>query len=331
MADFMVAGNRYREFGFATETDAGAWELLARAALMKGQPLPPGPSSSPANAAKAMTIDDLVRHVEQVHWSSRKSRVSLTRNAAMFAEYCGPKLPAAECMTYAVVSEYVTHLQGKSVGGSTINRYLSAISKLSDYAVALGLIPGRILLPWQKEGEGRVRWFTEAEEAAILATTGAWGYAAMRDLFIFLVDTGARRGEALDLPWDAIRDGRRAAFFDTKNGSTRTVVLTPRAQAAVARRKAEDPTSRGPFTTVNASNIQAVWLRLRTHHPWIGDAVVHTFRHTCASRLAQGGVDLFHIKEWMGHSSIQSTQRYSHLCPKNMEDIAGILERRSAK
>ncbi len=41
----------------------------------------------------------------------------------------------------------------------------------------------------------------------------------------------------------------------------------------------------------------------------------HALRHTAASRRALAGVDLYSIKEILGHRNIATTQRYAHLTP----------------
>ena len=42
----------------------------------------------------------------------------------------------------------------------------------------------------------------------------------------------------------------------------------------------------------------------------------HDLRHTFASHAAQSGrVSLYQIKEWLGHSSIDTTEIYAHLLP----------------
>jgi len=49
-------------------------------------------------------------------------------------------------------------------------------------------------------------------------------------------------------------------------------------------------------------------------------------RHTCASRLVNKGVDLYVVKEYLGHSSIQVTERYAHLSPDKLAHAATILD-----
>lgn len=43
----------------------------------------------------------------------------------------------------------------------------------------------------------------------------------------------------------------------------------------------------------------------------------HTLRHTFASRLVQRGIDLYVVKDLMGHSTLALTERYSHVNDEN--------------
>ena len=53
--------------------------------------------------------------------------------------------------------------------------------------------------------------------------------------------------------------------------------------------------------------------------------VIHTLRHTCATRLLGSGVDIRTVMQWMGHSSIEQTQRYAHFIPSKLDDAADAL------
>lgn len=55
--------------------------------------------------------------------------------------------------------------------------------------------------------------------------------------------------------------------------------------------------------------------------------VPHMLRHTCATRLARAGIGMPVIKEWMGHSAIQTTMRYSHFAPSDLARAGELLSR----
>ena len=55
--------------------------------------------------------------------------------------------------------------------------------------------------------------------------------------------------------------------------------------------------------------------------------VIHSAtRHTCASRMVNAGVDLYVVKEILGHASIVTTQIYAHLAPHKLAHAVSVLE-----
>jgi site-specific recombinase XerD len=52
----------------------------------------------------------------------------------------------------------------------------------------------------------------------------------------------------------------------------------------------------------------------------------HTLRHTFASWLVMEGVDLYKVKELLGHKDLTMTQRYAHLAPDSLRGAINVLE-----
>lgn len=329
-ANFLLKGLPRVRVQFGTEAEAVAYEMECRAAHALGKPLPdPLGASGRGATGMARTIADVADQCERLRWSGKASADHLIRNARLFVDWCGPKMAAAEALTGERIDAYVEYRQNeKQNSGGTINRHLSCISVLVKQAVKLKLIPAVVDLPWQSEGRGRLRFYSEEEEAKLYASLVAWELHRWRDLFMFLTDTGARYGEARKLRWDDIR-GRSISFVQTKNGTDRGVTATERVVAALER---QDKSLPGPWSWATYNKVRAVWSRLRAHHDWMGeDTVVHTFRHTCASRLVIAGVDLNRVKVWMGHKAIATTLRYAHLQPQHLEELADVLGGYTAK
>jgi site-specific recombinase XerD len=60
-------------------------------------------------------------------------------------------------------------------------------------------------------------------------------------------------------------------------------------------------------------------------------ALFHTCRHTFASWHVQNGTDLYTVKELLGHSTIQLTERYSHLRPDGLKKAARNFDEKVIK
>lgn len=317
----MIAGQRVRGT-FDTQAAAEAFEHDCRAAAKLGKPLPDPPSSK----VKTGTIGAICELTAEKHWKGAKSEKKLIETGQLFVRWCGSNMPADEALTEDRIGEYVEHLADEcSLSGATINRRLAAVSKMARVARKQRLLPDMPEIPWQEEGEGRIRYFEPNELADIHGRLKQWGMDDWSDLFTFLADTGARVGEAERLTWRDVHQST-VQFVVTKGGKPRAVPTSPAVRELLARLRKRYGTTYGPFSWMKRHTMRHVWSRLRADLDWMGpDTVIHTFRHTCASRLAIGGAELFHIQRWMGHGSQKMTDRYAHLMPKHLEHLVGIL------
>lgn len=220
-------------------------------------------------------------------------------------------------------------LRQRGNGNATINRKMAALSKLLRKAFKMGDIHSLPEFRRQKEGAGRIRFLEPDEEERLFAAIRSRDETAYR-LCIFLVDTGCRLGEALGLIWNDLGE-RKATFWVTKSGRSRSVPLTRRAAIAASRQRESGERNarmKGPFSTLTQPRFRAIWNEAKAE---IGlgtdDQVVpHILRHTCASRLVQGGIDLRRVQMWLGHQTLTMTMRYSHLATSDLDRCVAVLE-----
>lgn len=226
--------------------------------------------------------------------------------------------------TDAMLDTLVAALRTRGNSNATINRKMAALSKLLRKAHRMGDVRSLPEFKRLKEKAGRIRFLEPDEEtrlfAAIFEKSELYGRFC-----VFLIDTGARLGEGTGLRWQDIH-GERVTFWLTKSGKSRSVPLTERAAAAIA---ACDRTRRGPFSGIIQAKFRAAWNEAKEDVDLGADAdvVPHILRHTCASRLVQGGIDIRRVQTWLGHQTLQMTMRYAHLAPGDLDICVPVLER----
>jgi integrase/recombinase XerD len=155
-------------------------------------------------------------------------------------------------------------------------------------------------------------------------------YRSLRDLAIIdlLFATGIRVGEASALD---IRDFfvREAAFrVQGKGGRDRLAFIVDDETVHIQRAHLEARGSiktESPSLFINASGqrlstqgITNVIARLRKGARIKRHVTPHMLRHTVATLLLRNGLDIRVVQEFLGHASIATTQRYTHVTKEHM-------------
>jgi len=108
--------------------------------------------------------------------------------------------------------------------------------------------------------------------------------------------------------------------------------MTPRVRQVLEARK--DTDHEYIFTDHNGNPVESTsWVFKKVVNSLFNQGVTdkrykvcfHSLRHTFASRLVEGGTDLYATSKLMGHSSIRMTERYAHLSPDKFKDAINIL------
>jgi integrase len=314
-----IDGIRYRE-QFATKAEAERWDHIVSASLLAGEGVPERPKDKEAPAAG--TLQELADETYAKFWKDLAHGQAYRHKLNAVVKVLGPSRSAAEIDDDAV-EEFVEGLEDAGNSNGTINRKLAALSKMLRYGVRKGKLEKMPHIDRKPEGGGRIRWLTDDEEKAVLGTLLRWEKLDHVDAVTVLLDTGLRPSELYRLrAQDVDQKTGMLTIWQSKNGKPRSVKMTRRVREVFKRRKGPAPF---PFDNMW---MRHTWDRVRTHLGYTEDPhfVPYICRHTCASRLAQRGVRLQVIMEWLGHSSTAMTMRYAHLSPSSLDEAALALE-----
>jgi integrase/recombinase XerC len=216
---------------------------------------------------------------------------------------------------------------------TTLARRTSAIKTFTAWATRRGLIPSdpatRLQLPKARRTLPAVLRQDQALDAMAAAKSGAQqgDPLALRDRLIveLLYATGIRVSELCGLDIDDIDTPRRLLRVLGKGNKQRTVPFGEPAEVALAAwlsdgRPALAIAESGPALLLGARGRRLDPRQARTVVHQTISAVVgapnigpHGLRHSAATHLLEGGADLRVVQELLGHSTMATTQLYTHV------------------
>ena len=239
-----------------------------------------------------------------------------------------------ESVDVRVLVEYVGYL-GTARGGrgklapASIGRKLAAVRAFLRHALGAARVPDARLAP------KRPRRLPEAPKAAdvdaeLLSLEGD-GPLALRNraLVEVVYSAGLRSAEAIGLDLgDVDFEQELVHVREGKGAKDRVVPLGEEAAYWVALylRDARPALARGAcdalFLSIRGRRLDTSTLRRLVPHP-------HRLRHAFATHLLEGGADLRTIQELLGHSSLSTTQMYSHVDAKRLRKVYDSAHPRS--
>jgi integrase len=319
--DYVCKGVRvYKSTGKYTKRDAKIVEATDKQRLHADATLTP--------QAKAATtlLSAAVEQAYEAKWKTNKDAMGTYRRACGLIDLIGDI--AIGGITEDTVEFLVGRLEAKGVQPSTANRYLATLKTVLKYKKQPY---DHIRL--KKERKGRIRVLSQDEEQTVVRLLRDTDHAPRRHYFRdvsqlveVLVDTGCRLSEVLDLRYDDVSfEANLISIWINKGERPRSIPMTRRVRSILETRQQVGTVK--PFTIpINKAEYAWQWVRKQMGLQHDKEFVMHSLRHTCASRLVNKGVDLYVVKEWLGHSSIQITERYAHLNPTKLTQALDVLE-----
>ena len=277
-------------------------------------------------------LESLSSFVSELMLSKSEQTIEAYRyDVSNFLQYlCDRKVKRVSAIRPVHIVDYLGDCKARGKSESSINRYYMSIRSFCRFlrrskAVKFDLTED-IVPPRNVQKAPRVPTIEEVER--ILAQPNTETEAGLRDRAILelLYSSGLRASELCELELHHV-EKNKVTVSCGKRGKTRTVPVTEEAYAWIVKyilycRGKEKgylfQTQMGkPMRRQLLSAIVVEYAKRAE----IDGVTTHTLRHACATHLLDQGADLRLIQEVLGHSSIASTQRYTHLSSGKMQEM----------
>jgi integrase/recombinase XerC len=241
-----------------------------------------------------------------------------------FAAWLRGRKLTLEDVDVRVLSEYVAQLARSRprLAPATIARKLSAVRALLRSALGPSRVPDASLAPRRPR---RLPMAPKpAEVDSLLDALHQEGPLGLRNraLVELVYSAGLRSAEAVGLDLQDVDFEQELVHVRGKGGKERTVPLGEEAAFRLSRYLREGrPELAGAARAENAVFISARGRRLDTSALRRLVPNPHKLRHAFATHLLEGGADLRVIQELLGHSSLSTTQVYSHVDGRRLRRV----------
>lgn len=282
--------------------------------------------------------------------STRKRETSLVKDAQMHRDYVEPflgNLKISEIKSH-VFEQIVASMIRKGLSKASVNKVIQHFKAVFNHSFNNELIARNPAKAYKqlKLDKKEMGYFSQDEMDRLLTYTSRkyvgenrWKHVLYLTLFL----TGKRLGEALGLEWHQINFDKNVILisqmwcalenkliYTTKGRKDRPIPLNSvlRKELAAIR-----TFSKGSFVFSNISEKPLDPSHFRSRH-WEKDLKacgirpmrIHDTRHTYASLFMMSGGNLYDLQTVLGHSSINTTERYAHLSNSHLAGVRDIIK-----
>ena len=240
-----------------------------------------------------------------------------------FVEWLDKRGTSLQEVDVRALADYAAELgraRPRKLAPATIGRKLAAVRAFLRHALGKERVPDASFAPRRPL---RLPDAPRPEEVdTVFEAIDGEGPLAVRNrtLVELVYSAGLRSQEVVDLDLADVDFDQELVHVRGKGGKERVVPLGEEAshRLAVYLREVRPELARGAenalFLSVRGNRLDTSTLRRLLPHP-------HRLRHAFATHLLEGGADLRTIQELLGHSSLSTTQMYSHVDAKRLRKV----------
>ncbi len=278
-----------------------------------------------------------LKHQRNVSPNTERSYLS---DLEQFFDFLGTKDIAV--VDHQVLRQFLGHLMKLGISKTSIARKVSALRIFFKYLHREGIIganPARLVATPKREK--RLPAVLTVDDALRLMDAPSKGPddpdAVLRDRAVLetLYSTGIRASELVGMNSDDIDRHERLIRIRGKGRKERIVPVGQKALDAIGAyiRVRKNRTEAAIFTgpsgkRLTARTVQRILTKYRKKTGLMQKASPHTLRHSYATHMLESGADLRAIQELLGHASLSTTQRYTHV---NLDALMDVYDKAHPK
>lgn len=259
---------------------------------------------------------------------SKHTKASYYRKAKEITEYF--KKPMSQVKIQELRDYLLKYLrQERGLTEKSVNYYNNVIRFIYDVVIDVPI--NKRQLPLYK-GKRRLPKILSYEELNVFF------YACedykYKTIFMMIYGSGLRISEATNIRVEDIDSKNMRIFVRNGKGERERYTVLPKASLEMLREcyKRYKPNHPEGYMFLNregnplkVERLRVFFRRYRRKAGISEDFIVHSLRHSFATRLVEEGVPLVQVKELLGHSCIRSTMTYVHVA-NNMQKVDSPLD-----
>jgi integrase/recombinase XerC len=252
-----------------------------------------------------------------------------------------------EQVNYSQIRSWVVSLVDADVSNVSVNRKIASLKAFYKFLLKTKQIEVNPLLKHKalKTSKKIQIPFSEKEvETVLIHLQNPVGFDEVRDKLIIdlFYTTGMRRAELIQLKTADFNLSNATIKVLGKRNRERVIPILPIVAQQLAlyieeREKLESPIDTKYFFLTNKGlkiNETFVYRLINSYFSTVSEKVKkspHILRHTFATHLLNNGADLNSVKELLGHSSLASTQVYTHSSLSELKKVYQNAHPRNSK
>jgi integrase/recombinase XerC len=286
---------------------------------------------------------EYLSYLKAVRGVSERTVEAYGNDLSHFSNYCANHGIDAEKAGSYEVQKFIADQSAERIAASSVNRSLSSIRGFYRWMVRFGKRSDNPCGSLRNVKAPRplpsVLWEEEmASFAELPETTGILWPARDKALIMAMYSAGLRISELVSLSLDQLTRNLEGARITGKGGRERYVFFSEEGRAALAGYLPER-TARlrmaglagaapgGPLFISRKGRPISVpgvrWIIARyAERSGLGKHIhPHSLRHSFATHLVNSGCDVRIVQEMLGHSSLSTTQRYTHVSVEGLKKV----------